>query len=107
MPLLSLEEPLLEETLQPKKILIAVDLREHSEQIIAYSLLVTQRIFCEYTVLHCSESEISEELVHQKMTLLLEEIESKYNYLANRSLKSIILDEKPSVAIQRLHKVHQ
>lgn len=103
---LSLEESPSEVKLQPRKILIAVDLKEHSEKIIVYSLLVTQRIFCEYSVLYCLESGISEELAGRKIALLLAEIDTKYGYFANRSLKSIILDEKPSTAIEQLYQIH-
>lgn len=104
MESLSLDESLSEENHQPRKILIAVDLQEHSEQIIAYSLLVTQRIFCEYDVLYCLETGTSKENAQQKMALLIEQIGAKYAHFANHSLKPIIHTEKPAIAIQQLHK---
>lgn len=105
MTQLSLEEPLSDVDFRPKKILIAVDLEQHSEQIIAYSLLVTQRIFCEYTLLHCIESGGSEEIAHQKIALLLQEIDTKYKHFANRSIQSIILAGKPADCIEQLHQI--
>lgn len=103
---LSLEETLSDVTLQQKNILIAVDLEVHSEHIIAYSLLVTQRLFCKYSVLYCLENNVSIEMAHEKMTLLLEKIDKKYSHFANRSIKSVILEEQPLAAMQKLHKTH-
>ncbi len=106
MTQLPLEESHLNVTLQQKNILIAIDLEEHSEQIIAYSLLVTQRLFCKYSVLYCLGNGVSLELAHEKMTILLEKIDNKYSNFANRSLNTIILAQKPATAIQELHQIH-
>lgn len=106
MTSLSLEELSSKAVLQPRKILIAIDLKENSEKIIAYSLLITQRIYCDYTVLYCLDNGLTEEIAQEKFRLLLEKIHEKYSNFANRHLKSIILNEKPVPAIEQLHQVH-
>jgi hypothetical protein len=100
------EEPTSEMVFQSKKILIAVDLGINSEQIIAYSLLVTQRLPCEYTLLYCLDNSITETEAQEKLAFLINQINQKYSHLPNRSIKPIIATAAPIDIIGQLHDVN-
>lgn len=101
------EETISETAHQSKKILIAVDLGVHSENIIAYALLVTQRLSCEYTLLYCLDNGINEAEAEEKINSLIALINQKYGHFPNHTLKPIISEICPTDIIQQLHEVNQ
>jgi nucleotide-binding universal stress UspA family protein len=101
-----IEEPPSKMVIQTKKILIAVDLGINSESTIAYSLLVTQRLTCEYSLVYCLDNGISAAEAQEKIDFLINQINQKYNHYPNHSLKTIISDGSPIEAIKQLNEIH-
>ncbi|CAH0994159.1 hypothetical protein EMA8858_00266 [Emticicia aquatica] len=89
---------------KPRKILICIDLGKYSENILAYSFLVTQAIYCEYDVLYCLGKNESEESIAGRVEDLHEIIKNKYANLSNEQIKFIFSKELPIDAIRQLNQ---
>lgn len=82
------------ETLQSRKILIAINqLGDSSENLIAYSLLVTQNILCDYTVLYSLKKNDKAEITSKKIDNILENLKCKYSFCADKKLNVKIASE--------------
>ena len=88
------------ETLQPRKILIAIDqLGDSSESLIAYSLLVTQNILCDYTLLYCLKTFDKAEIISKKIDNILENIKRKHIFFTDKKCNVNISSENLLEAI--------
>ncbi len=61
-----------------RKILIAVDLEKNSENLLMYSVVVTKRILCEYTLFYCHQKEIIDPKDAEKVNLLLQKVKDAH-----------------------------
>ncbi|MFY7907989.1 MAG: universal stress protein [Emticicia sp.] len=88
-------------TQKTRKILIPIDLEKNSENLILYSIVVTKRLYCEYTLLHCHQEKVLEPKSAEKLDLLLKkvrsidhiEVKSITQYVASTSLISNKIEE--------------
>lgn len=86
-----------------RKILIAVDLEKNSENLIMYSVVVTKRILCEYTLLYCHKEKVLDSADVEKVNLLLQNVKSVYDVDVKSVFVQDIAAEQISDKIAELH----
>jgi nucleotide-binding universal stress UspA family protein len=88
-----------------RKILIAVDLEKNSENLIMYSVVVTKRILCEYTLLHCHKEEVLDLADVEKVNLLLQKVKDAHDVDIKSVFGQEIATEQISDKITELHSI--
>lgn len=90
---------------QPRNILIAIDLfSDFSENLIAYSLLVTQNTLCDYTLLYCLKTFDTREITEKLLAVFLENIVRKHSFCVNKKIKIIVSSQNLLEAILKLEQ---
>lgn len=88
-----------------RKILIAVDLEKNSENLIMYSVVVTKRILCEYTLLYCHQEEVLDPADVEKMNLFLQKVRNIHDVDVKSVFGQVIAAEQISDKIAELHSI--
>ncbi|MER0441923.1 universal stress protein [Emticicia sp. W12TSBA100-4] len=88
-----------------RKILIAVDLEKNSENLIMYSIVVTKRILCEYTLLHYHREKVLDSANVEKVNLLLQKVKNVHNVDVKSVFGQEIATEQISAKITELHSI--
>ncbi|GGD67775.1 hypothetical protein GCM10011514_34830 [Emticicia aquatilis] len=88
-----------------RKILIAVDLEKNSENLIMYSVVVTKRILCEYTLLYCYKEKVLDPTDAEKVNLLLKKVKDVHGVEVKSILEHRISAEQISNKIAELHSI--
>lgn len=90
-----------------RKILIAVDLEKNSENLIMYSVVVTKRILCEYTLLYCHKEQVLDLADVEKVNLLLQNVKKLHNVDIKSVFGQEVIAEQISDKITELHSIEQ
>lgn len=88
-----------------RKILIAVDLEKNSENLIMYSVVVTKRILCEYTLVYYHKEEILDPADVEKVNLLLQKVKNVHDVDVKSVFGQEIATEQISDKITELHSI--
>lgn len=90
-----------------RKILIAVDLEKNSENLLMYSVVVTKRILCEYTLFYCHQSEIIAPEDVKKVNLLLQKVKNVHAVEIKSVFGQATSNEQVSRKINELHGIEK
>ena len=90
-----------------RKILIAVDLEKNSENLLMYSVVVTKRILCEYTLFYCHQREIIDPENAEKVNLLLQKVKEVHNVEIKSVFGQATTNEQVSRKINELHGIEK
>lgn len=88
-----------------RKILIAVDLEKNSENLILYSIIVTKRILCEYTLLHCHKEKVLDPADAEKVNKLSRKVKNVHDVEIKSIFEHGIVAEQISNKISELHSM--
>lgn len=88
-----------------RKILIAVDLEKNSENLIMYSVILTKRILCEYTLLNYHEKKILDPANVEKANLLLQKVKNVLDIDVKCAFEQGITAKQISEKIEELHSI--
>jgi len=90
-----------------RKILIAVDLEKNSENLLMYSVVVTKRILCEYTLFYCHQGEVIAPEDAEKVNLLLQKVKEAYTVEVKSVFRQATTNEQVSRKINELHGIEK
>lgn len=90
-----------------RKFLIAVDLEKNSENLLMYSVVVTKRILCEYTLLYCHQREVIAPEDDKKVNLLLQKVKNVHAVEIKSVFGQATTNEQVSKKINELHGIEK
>lgn len=90
-----------------RKFLIAVDLEKNSENLLMYSVIVTKRILCEYTLFYCHQREVIDPEDDKKVNLLLQKVKDVHAVEIKSVFGQATTNEQVSKKINELHGIEK